>query len=127
MSETITKKVICEKCSADIRDGTTFCYNCGAEVAKVPPPDNLDVDKSAQNIALETPVAEVAAESAKSDESDSAKLAKAADERKKSRVGLRKTKEYTWEPVDDSRLTILATLLIVLMALVVVSLMVFWK
>ncbi len=123
MAETITEKSTCEKCRADVREGTTFCYNCGAPLPNVPPPQQEPGDDE----SIIEPVADGSVDPAKEGDSNADKLAKAADERKKARVGQRKGKEYAWEPVDDSRLVILATLLIALIALVVVSLMVFWK
>src|SRR5438045_2846396 len=32
MAETIIDRAVCESCGADVRDGTTFCYNCGKSV-----------------------------------------------------------------------------------------------
>ena len=125
MAETITEKATCNKCGVDVREGTSFCYNCGNEV------EELHDEKGSQNNEAD----DVTAISAVSDEpvdsvkvnDDADKLARAADQRRKSRVGLHKPKEYVWEPVDDFRFAGLAALLIVAIALGVVFLTVYWK
>ena len=32
MAQTAVKEVICDVCGAEVRDGSLFCYNCGASV-----------------------------------------------------------------------------------------------
>ena len=41
MTETSTEKTVCEKCGAEAREGTIFCYNCGA---KVPDPSATEIE-----------------------------------------------------------------------------------
>ncbi len=124
MAGTITEKATCTKCGVDVRDGTTFCYNCGSTVAKLPVTES---DESNGHAAIPKPDAATLAEPVKVDGDDARKLSSAADQRRKSRVGLRKTKEYVWEPTDDSRFIVLAALMIVVIAFAVVFLTVFWK
>lgn len=33
MAEKILEKPVCQSCSADVRPGAIFCYNCGSQVA----------------------------------------------------------------------------------------------
>lgn len=124
MTETTTDKAICSKCGADVREGTTFCYSCGNRVAVSPSAESED---ASGNMTIPVPVPDVTAKSSKTGEDDADKLARAAEQRRKSRVGLRKPKEYTWEPTDDPRFILLATAVIVVIALGVVFITVFWK
>ena len=130
MAETITEKATCGQCGVDVRGGTTFCYNCGSKVGELPMTKS---DESNGPSAIPKPDADAivvpvkADEPVTTDEKDADKLSRAADQRKKARVGLRKTKEYMWEPTDDSRFIVVAAVLIVVVAFVVVFLTVFWK
>jgi len=124
MTETITEKATCGKCGADVREGTTFCYSCGNRVAGSP---SADVEDIRGNETIPTSGPDTTIDSPKTGADDSDKLARAAEQRRKSRVGLRKPKEYTWEPTDDPRFILLATLVIVVIALGVVFITVFWK
>ncbi|HEX3102025.1 MAG TPA: zinc-ribbon domain-containing protein [Pyrinomonadaceae bacterium] len=124
MPETITEKATCSKCGADVRDGTTFCYSCGNRVAESLSPDAEDISG---NVTIPIPAPNSTIDTLKAGEEDSDKLARAAEQRRKSRVGLRKPKEYTWEPTDDPRFILLATLVIFIIALGVVFVTVFWK
>ena len=126
MSEAMAEKAVCSKCGVDVRDGTTFCYNCGSKVAELLVVDDARSGKS--NGAEAGSGIDESAETIKIDNTpDGNSLARAADERRKSRVGLRRTREYAWEPSDDSRPVALAAVLIAVIALAVVFLMVFWK
>ena len=127
MAKTIIEKPTCEKCGAEVRDGTTFCYSCGAQIAQNTVPIQVVEKEPVREQVVKEPIVQELVTPIKSEESDDDKMAKAANERKKARVGLRKGKEYTWEPIDDSPLAILAPLVVVLIALGVVFLMVFWK
>lgn len=128
MPEPITEKAVCEKCGVDIRDGTTFCYNCGTglenqsvlddEMAAVWNRDGVETKPASDKQVLPTKI---------NDASADGKLSRAAEKRRKARVGQRTTKEYTWEPADDSRFVMLIALLIAAIALSVVLLTVFWK
>ena len=127
MADAIIEKVVCQKCGAGVRDGTTFCYNCGSSVA------GLSVADEAEKIETNVDAIEPAStsdgftETIKLDAPDGDKLSRAADQRRKSRASLRKPKEYTWEPADDFRTVLLIALLIAAIALGVVFVAVFWK
>ena len=125
MSETITEKATCEKCGADVREGTAFCYNCGINVVESSAAESGESD-TAQSDAVVSPTEGEPVESVKPDGAAD-KLARAAEQRRKARVGLRRTTEYTWERVDDFRLVALAALVIGAIAFGVVFLTVFWK
>lgn len=109
MSETVVEKRACDKCGADVREGTAYCYNCGSPIA-VPKP--------------EEPIESI---SSNGDQSAAEKRSKAARERKKSRVVQRREVEYTWEPIDDLRAPLAAAVVIAVLVFVVVFLLVFLK
>lgn len=116
MAEAVLEKEVCSKCGVDVRENTTFCYNCGNKVATEP-----EGGSSANGDAVETAVI------ADAKESDEKKLSRAADERRKARVNQRRSNEYVWEPGGDFRLTLLVALLIAAAAGAAVFLTVFWK
>jgi hypothetical protein len=118
--EAVTSKPACAKCGADIREGTAFCYACGAAVdEKREAEPTGDLEKTPQpepngsESTIETPAED--------------KLSKAREERRKSRVSQRKPVEYTWEPVDNTRWTVLAALVITGIVAVIVAAMAYWK
>ena len=39
MSEAVQEKAVCWKCGAEIREGSMFCYGCGADLSK---PESID-------------------------------------------------------------------------------------
>ena len=124
MSETKTEKAVCGKCSADVRDGMAFCYSCGSKIEALP----ARVDSNDAAAAIPKPDVNVPLEPMIVKEpSDDGKLSRAADERRKSRSGLRRSKEYTWEPSEDSRFSIIASVVIAVIAFVVVFVTVLWK
>ena len=112
MSEAILEKAVCVNCGEDVREGTSFCYNCGKKIA-VDPVDTVEASTEPTRAENDIPVGE--------------QLTRAAEQRRKARVGQRKPKEYVWEPNEDSRFVLLSTVVIAILALVVVLLMVFWK
>ena len=100
------EKEVCLKCGADVREGTTFCYNCGSPLASheeiieeidVPGIEEVQAVDEKTQAALDD-----LAQRLKLDEDEDKKLAKAAAERRKARISQRKSSEYTWEPSDDS-------------------------
>ena len=125
MAETITEKATCGKCGVKVREGTAFCYNCGSEVAELSAEHNIQGNEANGVTAINADTDETVDAVRIDDDTD--KLARAADQRRKSRVGLRKPKEYVWEPVDDFRFIAFAALFIVAIAFGVVFLTVFWK
>jgi len=117
-----------------VPEKTGFAYNAGSPVGEgsdelipeKPVASNGDiVDLDAETQAALNDLAE----KFKIDEESDNKLAKAAAERKKARVGQRKSKEFVWEPSDDSsgRLLFLGALLVAAVVAAVVFLTVFWK
>jgi hypothetical protein len=130
MPETVAKKGVCSKCGAEVRDGTVFCYACGGRVA----PDETSqpsngfanvVDPKAQ-AALDDLAQKLRGEEKATEPED--KLAKAAEERKKARVTQRKTREFVWEPRNDTPLTFIITVgVVVIVAVLVVLITVVWK
>ena len=127
MAEVLEKEA-CAKCGAEIREGTAFCYACGARVAE---------DTSATTNGTSTPVDEKTqaalhdlAEKMRSEEpaAEERKLAKAATERKKARVSQRKSRQFVWEPNDDPpKGLFVATAAIFVLAVFVVVVLVVWK
>lgn len=122
MAEAVLEKEVCDGCGVDVREGTLFCYNCGARVAGDEP--QVSGEQPAEKSAETVP------ESTNNGHSrdDADKLAAAATERKRSRVAHRKTAEYVWEPTtgEGTGLTFLIAIIIAVFALVVVLLMVNW-
>ena len=123
MAEAILETEKCDECGVDVRDGTTFCYNCGARV--VPEESTTDgVIKATDESVVDDP--DVPDKDQSPDETE--KLAAAATKRKSARVSHRKAAEYVWEPTagDGARRTLLVAVLIGVFALAVVVLMLDW-
>lgn len=122
MTEAIAEKLICERCGADVRENTMFCYNCGSSIdtRDLSPANGVvsEVDENTRS-ALDD-----LAEKFKIDEEEDGRLAKAAAERRKARVSNRKSVKYTWQPSDDGPniLFLLLTAVIVVIAGIVVLL-----
>ena len=117
MAETTTEKAVCDKCKAEVREGTTFCYNCGAQVAAPEPAKPL----------VETPVDEKVEEKPDETPTSGEKLSRAAEQRRKARVNQRKSNEYTWEPTPDSPLVLIIAVLVAAVAFAIVFVTVYWK
>ncbi len=129
MVEAIVENEVCEKCGADVREGTAFCYNCGSSLVEEPivVPDLESNDKESVDEKTKAALEDLA-ERLKREEENDDKLAKAAAERKKARVSSRKPKSATWEQSDDpGGFLVIAALAIAVLAGVVVFLTVFWK
>lgn len=116
MTEAVLEKTVCEKCGVDVREGTTFCYNCGSQVAVEPVADTVAA-VSEKVVAVET-------ETPKPTKAE--KIARSAEERRKARVRGRKTIEYSWQPTDDPRWLLVFTLIISVIVIFVVVLAL-WK
>lgn len=122
MAEAVLEKEKCGECGVDVREGTTFCYNCGARVAGETQAIEAEPDT----------VPEVAEDAAASNggnsNAESDKLAAAATKRKRARVSHRKTAEYVWEPApaDNARLALVIAVVMFVLALGVVVLMLDW-
>jgi len=123
MAEEPLDKAVCISCGADVREGTTFCYACGKPVAKV-----TEVEDKVDEPAVES-IKTTEEKSAEPGADKSEKLANAAAERKKSRVGQRKPKKVVWEEpgAASNRIFLLVSVLIAVVAGGLVFLMVFVK
>ena len=117
--EAVSQKTDCTKCGAEVREGTAFCYACGAPVGDT----SVEIATGPQKTVSTTGENGTSAASETSED----KLSKAREERKKARVGQRRPVEYTWEPNEDSRLVLFAAILITAAVAAVVAAMVFWK
>lgn len=128
MAEAVLEKAICKSCGVDVREGTQFCYNCGKPVANTIGRVHLDdtVEEKINDKGSSSGDS-VTVEIVKDDKAE--RLAAAATERKRSRVGQRKPKRVVWEvPGQTSnRIFILVCVLIAVMAASIVFLMLFVK
>jgi predicted amidophosphoribosyltransferase len=135
MAEAIVDNRTCSKCGAEVREGTAFCYACGEPVAR----DSAGISENVTDERLEkaAPI-DVKTQSALDDLAEklsstdapekSEKLAKAASERKKARVTQRKTREFVWEPRDETPQGLLITTAAAfVLAVFVVVVLVVWK
>ncbi len=128
MTETVLEKAVCVSCGVDVRDGTQFCYNCGKPVSNgvEPTVKSVNDDSLTEEVVPESSPEEI--ETGEKDEKTD-KLAVAAAERKRSRVGQRKPKKVVWEEPSpaSNRIFVLFCVLIAVIASALVFLMVFVK
>ena len=132
MAETATERPACVHCGVDVRDGTSFCYNCGKSV-EIPiskPDEGLHVSNGSALVSGEAQAAlDDLAHRLSIDEtsSDENKLAQAAAERKRARVRARHS-DVVWEATapGENGVFVLFTLLIVVITAVVVLIAVYW-
>ncbi|MBK6751790.1 MAG: zinc ribbon domain-containing protein [Pyrinomonadaceae bacterium] len=125
MAEAVLEKAICAACGVDVREGTQFCYNCGKPV-----PNGLESTVVPAELSGNADPGSNIENDDKIETNDKAeKLAAAATERKRSRVGQRKPKKVIWEEpgAASNRMFILVCLLITVIAGALVFLMVFMK
>ena len=119
MAEAIIDKVKCAKCGSDVRDNTQFCYSCGDSLA------------AAEIVPEESGVSgkQDAAAASENAPDNGAKLARAAEERKKARVERKKVVGYRWDPPESSGvgLMLLYAGAIAAIVLVIVFLGVRWR
>ena len=131
MAETVTEKEVCSKCGAEVREGTLFCYSCGERVAsETEPPAQANGDSKTIDIEAQAALDDLAQKLSgdQGSEKPAAKLARAAEERKKARVAPRKTREFVWEPRNDAPLTFIITAAVIgIAAVLVVLITVIWK
>lgn len=129
MSEAVAEKDVCEKCGAEVREGTMFCYACGGRVAsdEVPKTNgSLKVDDEKSRSALDELAEKLKIEDPPA--KPQGQFAKAAEQRNKARVAQRKTRDFVWEPQDDVPLALLISVAVVAVgALLVVLVTVVWK
>ncbi len=140
MAQTVLEKAACEKCGVDVRENTTFCYNCGNRVAADTDisfdetirdlPEGVEDAKPADGIDPKTKAAlDSLAEQLKRGEEEDDRLAKAAAERRRSRVAQRKPQVFKWEStVETSNMRmLLASILVAVIAGAIVLLTVVWR
>ena len=128
MAETTVEKATCENCGADVREGTSFCYNCGTPVAEIETAET-SANGTAPEVSTEAQAAldDLADRLKVPEVTDEDKLAQAAAERRRARVRARRN-EVVWEPAEGSgTLFVAVTLFISVATLVVVLLAVYWK
>ena len=122
MAGSVLEKPTCTKCSADIRENTQFCYNCGTRIVEDDEPEVFPSNGQPSE-PQEISTRSLGPEPGKN------KRAKAAEERKKKRVDRRKPKSYRWQAVDDISplpFLVLASS-IFLVVLLVVIVLAWWK
>jgi hypothetical protein len=123
MVESVLEKSVCQKCGVDRRDGTTYCYNCGARVI-----DETETGLDPEKTLVIKPIGGDASDGSIEKQPDpKERVTRAAKERKKARVTSRKPVEYRWEPTDDVRLPLVGAVLLTIIVAVIAGLMVFWK
>jgi len=132
MAETIIDKQKCGNCGSDVRDNTQFCYNCGkSTLPDVPaePESNGATAKKPGESEAKAALDELAAKLSREQANPDNKLAKAAEERKRARVERRRTKDYRWEPIEDTSALrlVLAAGLVALGVLLLVLAALWWK
>lgn len=133
MEKVEIKTDLCENCGVGVRENTLFCYNCGHSVVEdaivrtEPDAASSDLDNS-RDAATKSALGDLG-ERLRIQEISDGKLAKAAAERRKSRVIHRRRREFAWEAFDEpsSRFVLLLAVLITVIALVVVFLTVYRK
>ena len=128
MAEAVLDKATCERCGADVRENTLFCYNCGNSFAEAlkqtngaVPNDMSDETKSALD--------DLAARFKIEEPESSDKLALAAAQRKKARVTPKRKKDEVWEGTEgrSGSVFLVISFLIFLMVVAVVFITVYWK
>jgi len=125
MAETIIDKSKCSDCGADVRENTQFCYNCGKSVnVDTALPANGEPSDEAADDRAKAALDDLAAKLRLDETQAEDKLARAAEERKRSRVERRRSKEYRWEPIEGGstiRLLLVAILVPAFVLFVVIA------
>jgi hypothetical protein len=127
MPETITEKAVCAKCGADVREGTQFCYNCGSSLSEASSPE-LNGGPAVMDLKSQAALDDLA-EKLKAEEESGDKLAKAAAERKRSRVSQRRRNSVVWEPSGDLKggRTLVLAIIVFFATAFVVFVTIYWK
>ena len=125
MVDAVAEKPVCGKCGFDVREGTTYCYNCGARVMAEADPSfdaqkTLVIESNGDGSAAGEPIIERTSDPKE-------RVKNAAKERKKARVTARQPVEYRWEPAEDLGYTLTWTVIVTLVVALITGLMVFWK
>lgn len=108
MAETAVESSVCDACGADIRDESSFCYNCGGPVGKPP--------KSIGEAAVRD-------ETINAEPATKPPLKSAASLRKQRRAFNRQPVEVRWEyPAGSPTGFVIATVILTAAALVLLIL-----
>lgn len=132
MTEATLEKAVCEKCGADVRENTLFCYNCGFHFADAARQAN-GAEQSAMSAAMtdETKSAldDLAAKFKFDEPETTDPFALAAAERRRARVAPKRQKEEVWEENEgrSGGAFFFISLMIFLMVAGVVFITVYWK
>jgi predicted amidophosphoribosyltransferase len=128
MAETTLEKAVCEKCGADVRENTSFCYNCGHSFTEAVKPAN-GAEQAEMSVETRTALDDLAAKFKIEESESNDRLALAAAERKKARVAPKKKKEDVWEGSEgrSGGAFIVISLVIFLIVVAVVFVTVYWK
>jgi uncharacterized Zn finger protein (UPF0148 family) len=140
MTDAVVEKQICEKCGVDRREGTAFCFNCGVKMddaVKLEHAGPSALNGSGPTDAIEekaidkprTPISEDDKGDAAREIAVGRKLSDAAKERRRARVVSKRSREYTWEAVDEpvNLTVVVSAMVIALLSFGIVVLMVWWK
>jgi len=133
MAEAVAEKEVCGKCGAEVREGTAFCYACGSAVASKEDAAAGPVEVNGAKTTVDAKSRAALDDLAEKLRADDApekgeKLARAADKRKKARIGQRKSRDFAWEPRDDMPVALLiATAGLAVIAMLVILFTVVWK
>ena len=92
MPESLTEAAVCQKCKADVRPGSAFCYNCGGRVAE---------DEPESSAAAPQPETRQPAPGTKVTQ-PAPGLRTARDIRRREKTFERKPREVSWEPAAGS-------------------------
>lgn len=135
MPDAVIEKQTCAKCDVEIRENTSFCYNCGSPiVAEIVGSISIPTEPTGNGVSPAVEVETKAAlndlaERFRVDEEDDDKLATAAAERRKARIRSRKSIQYVWEPIDEDSGRFFLHLAIAVAAIVagITYFTVFWR
>ena len=153
MSQSVVEKTVCGECGVDVRENTFYCYSCGTKIdvlrvsAKGQNEQETKSDTELQPIQKPDQLGDVPADgriNTKGREAldelarririedspiDNDAIARAAANRKRSRIAKRRGIEYVWEPVDEppGKLLFILVGFVVLLTIVAVIATVIWK
>lgn len=128
MAETTLEKAVCEKCGVDVRENTSFCYNCGNSFADAAAEAN-GAETLMMSDDARTALDDLAARFKADDDETADRIKLAAAERKKARVKPKRQKEEVWQAGDgrSGRAFFAISLVIFLIVAAVVFITLYWK
>ena len=108
MAEVTESKEICPKCGVGVREHTSFCYSCGADIkSRIVVAEPQEAEEPAEKVESEKALEDLAEKLKDKPKDDKDAIAKAAKERRKARVNQRKLREYVWEPQESPPILLL--------------------